>query len=159
MSTRDDEDDVVFTRVRTCEERNAEGRANAVDVDNLQEFKKASDDFQEHRSARKRKHVSVDQDDGSDQVQVKTEAVVASGYKGPHKAPDGPLMSAALMDLYRAQNPSSSIETFRGNPQHMYRPASKSGAMMCSACGHYSRHLADTGRCKCRQARPGYGDW
>ena len=34
-----------------------------------------------------------------------------------------------------------------GPDKHIYRPASKSGAIKCAACGCYSRHLADTGSC------------
>tara|TARA_B100000513_G_C11878832_1_gene178526 strand:- start:301 stop:729 length:429 start_codon:yes stop_codon:yes gene_type:complete len=43
-----------------------------------------------------------------------------------------------------------------GPDKHIYRPASKSGAMKCAACGCYSRHLTDTGSCKCGKKRYKY---
>jgi len=43
-----------------------------------------------------------------------------------------------------------------GPDKHVYRPASKSGAMKCAACQCYSKGLAMTGRCACGKKRKGY---
>ncbi len=40
-----------------------------------------------------------------------------------------------------------------GPDKHIYRPASKSGAMKCAGCDCYSRELANTGRCPCGKKR------
>ena len=43
-----------------------------------------------------------------------------------------------------------------GPDKHLYRPASKSGAMKCAACQCYSKTLAETGRCNCGKKRKYY---
>ena len=51
------------------------------------------------------------------------------------------------------KRPTPPVPPPGGPDKHIYRPASKSGAMKCSACGCYSRHLTDTGSCKCGKKR------
>ena len=62
------------------------------------------------------------------------------------------MKEAKEVELKR-KRPVSSIPPPGGPDKHVYRPASKSGAMKCAACDCYSRHLADTGSCKCGKRR------
>ena len=53
----------------------------------------------------------------------------------------------------KRKQPAPPVPQPDGPDKHLYRPASKSGAMKCAACSCYSRHLADTGSCKCGKKR------